>query len=129
MAGLTSQAVPLTDLVRIDESRVRSINIGRDGRDTIARGSYVLTIQARRTLRRLADGRHGRGGRAWTLTGPYGAGKSAFALYLLQVLCSQDLTGDAARQQLRTTDPELATALLTESDSRAVREKRFLSVA
>jgi hypothetical protein len=60
----------------------RSIHLERDLSDPNALEGYVLTGAARRALRRVVSG--GLGGtrqRAWTITGPYGTGKSAFALF------------------------------------------------
>ena len=43
---------------------------------------YVLTVTARETLRRVIAALEDEStSKAWTLTGPYGSGKSAFALF------------------------------------------------
>jgi hypothetical protein len=68
--------------VRPPSRFTRSVHLERDLFDPNALEGYVLTGAARRALRRLVSG--GLGGtrqRAWTLTGPYGTGKSAFALF------------------------------------------------
>ena len=63
----------------------RAINVERDSRKSSALEGYVITSTACAALERvceaLTDEESGRP-RAWTLTGAYGSGKSAFALFL-----------------------------------------------
>ena len=66
---------------------LRSVRLERDINEPDALDGYSLTAQARTVLRRmlaslLASGTE----RAWTLTGPYGSGKSAFTLFLTRLL-------------------------------------------
>jgi hypothetical protein len=56
----------------------------------------------------LANGSHSR---AWTVTGPYGVGKSAFAVFLTRLFCSGEETGETARGHLKKVDPKLAIQL------------------
>lgn len=77
----------LRDLITIAPRYARSINIERDSRSASALDGYIVTATAHRTLTRITgvladDLSH----RAWTLTGPYGSGKSAFALFLSNLL-------------------------------------------
>ena len=75
----------LADLVRVRPSGIRSINIERDLLEPELAMEYVLTGQARQTLSRIVDGvEPATSTRAWTLTGPYGSGKSYFGLFLLR---------------------------------------------
>jgi hypothetical protein len=79
--------VLLRDLISIAPRYARSINIERDARSPSALDGYIVTATAHRTLARitgsLADDLSQR---AWTVTGPYGSGKSAFALFLSNLL-------------------------------------------
>ena len=82
-------SVRLADLVEVRGRFHRSVHLPRDFEATTHHGKYfaspaILEI-ARRILAELGE-RHGT--RAWTLTGPYGTGKSAFALFLTQILAS-----------------------------------------
>lgn len=77
----------LRDLISIAPRYARSINIERDIGSASALDGYIVTATAHRTLLRIAgalgdDLSH----RAWTITGPYGSGKSAFALFLANLL-------------------------------------------
>lgn len=77
----------LRDLITIAPRYARSINIERDSRSASALDGYIVTATAHRTLERITaslsdDLSH----RAWTVTGPYGSGKSAFALFLSNLL-------------------------------------------
>lgn len=88
---------------------LRSVQIERDwqSRDVIAH--YVPTLQVRQVLRRLGDAlANGATDRAWTLTGPYGTGKSVFAAFTLQLLSAVDAAQSEAWRILRLHDSELA---------------------
>ena len=67
----------------------RAINLERDARTPSALDGYLITSTARTALERVCEGltddNRGRQ-RAWTFTGAYGSGKSAFALFLAGAL-------------------------------------------
>src|SRR5690606_33212206 len=46
--------------------------------------------------------------RAWTLTGPYGSGKSFFSLFLMNLACTTQSAHKETIERLRETDPILA---------------------
>lgn len=101
-----SPARPLSDLFRVRARFCRSINIIADVDDPEALAGYVVTPLTRAVLRRVGEGlRPGSRARAWSVTGPYGAGKSACALFLAKVL-GYPQSADA-RQMLRGIDAEL----------------------
>ncbi len=101
-----SEAKPLSDLFRVKARFCRSVNIVTDYSDTGALTGYIATPLSRTVLRRLTQGlKPGSQARAWSVTGPYGAGKSACALFLARVLGNpQD---PEARDLVRAADPEL----------------------
>jgi polynucleotide 5'-kinase involved in rRNA processing len=73
----------LSELITVAPRYTRAINLERDAATPGAIDGYTVTITAREFLGRLAQSLTApTGHRAWTLTGPYGSGKSAFALYL-----------------------------------------------
>jgi DNA replication protein DnaC len=75
----------------------RSAHLEKDFTAASQNGDYFLTPAARDALRRLAEGMsNGSPYRAWTLTGPYGVGKSAFAVFLTRLLCN----GGTSRQRV-----------------------------
>lgn len=90
----------------------RSISLERDYREALQNGGYIVTPTAREVLHRLVEGlANGSHSRAWTLTGPYGVGKSAFAVFLTRVFCSDDESGSMARTKLREADSQLCNSL------------------
>jgi len=81
-------AKSLADYFSVNRRYARSINLERDLESPEAVLGYVPTERAVEALKRmLAAITHQRPTRAWTLTGVYGTGKSAFAHYLA-ALCA-----------------------------------------
>src|SRR5579875_1534166 len=77
----------LSDKVNIKRRYFRSINVERDLRNPDAISGFVVTNKSVECLDRFATAFAAQeGNRAWTLTGPYGSGKSSFSLYLLSLL-------------------------------------------
>ncbi|MEK9878054.1 MAG: hypothetical protein VW684_15455, partial [Betaproteobacteria bacterium] len=101
----------------------RSVNIERDRESLEFTEFYVPTSRALRTIDQLIKVlEEGSRDRAWSLIGPYGSGKSSFALFLSRLL-NQDLSlSQPAVSLLKTASPELAAALISQ-------EPRFLVVS
>lgn len=101
---------PLRDLVPLPRRFHRSVHLPRDWQDAKnggAPGGYVVTEAIRETARQILDelaasGGNNAGGnagtRAWTLTGPYGAGKSSFLLFLADLLTRERPRHEEARR-------------------------------
>ena len=99
----------LSSIVSVRQSGVRSINIENDLLSAPIADGYVLTDQARQVLERMVN--RVNGGfttRAWTLTGPYGSGKSYFGLYLMNLLATHCRRIKWPIVQLRDVDRSLA---------------------
>ncbi len=82
----------LSELFNINGRFRRSAHLERDfySNEGVLDG-YVLTVSARETLDRVISAlENGNATRALSLTGPYGSGKSAFALYAAILLGSSD---------------------------------------
>ncbi len=77
----------LADIYAVKTRFHRSVDLVHDAGRSDALDGYLLTEQAGAVARRIAEGvitpSHER---AWALTGPYGTGKSAFALFLASLL-------------------------------------------
>ena len=89
----------LSEIIYPDMKITRSINIERDRGNISQLKEYHLTVKTLEILERFADALEGERVTAWSLTGPYGMGKSAFANYFLS------LTGEdqrAARKAAKT---------------------------
>jgi hypothetical protein len=83
----------------------RSVDLTRDFHSAPNIEGYVVTPTAQKVLGQVHESlTEDRPERAWTLTGPYGGGKSAFALFAAHVMRG---TPDAI-EHLRATDPALA---------------------
>ncbi|MBI5498933.1 MAG: hypothetical protein HY907_01715 [Deltaproteobacteria bacterium] len=102
-----------SDLVTVRTRYQRSVNLERDAGVAGALDGYVITPLVRTIVGRIGRGISAeRGTRSWSLTGPYGSGKSAFAVFLADLfgLSDSDPTR-AARALLERTDPTLAKDL------------------
>jgi len=99
----------LTKYIRVNTSYTRSINIERDLESSEGGRPYIPTSRALQTLSRIADTLHQNAAqRAWALIGPYGSGKSAFGLFLSNLLGGADkAAAKAACAVLEQADPGL----------------------
>jgi hypothetical protein len=103
----------LSSLVSVSASYTRSVNIERDSQSGSSSLNYIPTSRALRTLSTLTN-RFGASDqpRAWSLVGPYGSGKSSFALFLSQLLSDpKSEKSVAARQLLAKYEPDLVEAV------------------
>lgn len=109
---MSPKAAPLTNQVSIRPTYRRSINIERDT-GTAALDAYVPPARALETLRRITRAmREPTSVRAWSVTGPYGAGKSSLALFIDALLGGDgDPTRLTAERCLAQADPLLLTEL------------------
>ncbi|MBM4460949.1 MAG: hypothetical protein FJ011_24835, partial [Chloroflexi bacterium] len=99
----------LSSFVHVRPSGIRSINIERDLQQPSLANEYVLTAQARRTLARIVDGVDDLARtRAWTLTGPYGSGKSYFGLFVMNLMGASLPAHRQTLMELQKADPLLA---------------------
>ncbi|MBW3635427.1 MAG: hypothetical protein KY445_03040 [Armatimonadetes bacterium] len=100
---MTISPRPLHELVSVRARYSRSVHLARDWKSGVW-ADYHLTPAALETLRALQSTWERPADRALTLVGPYGSGKSAFALFLA-VLFSGDAPSHAL---LRERDAALA---------------------
>lgn len=91
----------------------RSVNVAFDVVDGGVGGRYVVTGCVQRTLERVLGAIvDDHGARAWTLTGPYGTGKSSFALFLASVLGGDRMASHGSLvAALRKSAPDLGRQL------------------
>ena len=79
--------IPLSDLFHVKGRFRRSVHLERDFYRENAIDGYVLTATAREMLSRVISTLENESSsKAWSLTGPYGSGKSAFALFAAKLL-------------------------------------------
>jgi hypothetical protein len=119
----------LSDYIYPDMNLARSINLERDFGKADVISDYKITAKTQEALGRFVDALQGERVSAWSLTGPYGMGKSAFVNYLMAItgpLGTQ--ASQIAMQKLKETDPDLHK-MLTSSMSRVVGDKGFFRVS
>ncbi len=102
----------LDALVTVTPRFARSVSLTRDAGRPDALAGYVLTPNGRAVFSRLAAALRGESStRSWSVTGPYGSGKSALSLLIAQSLAGDDKPLRAARAFLADADEALAPAL------------------
>ena len=104
-----NKTIPLSKLFHVTSRFHRSVHLERDFYTKNALDGYVLTVTARETLRRVIAALDNElTSKAWTLTGPYGSGKSAFALFIAKLLDdSESPTTQGALNLLKHGDKSL----------------------
>lgn len=122
-------AVPLHKLVTVNARFARSVSLVRDFDSPSALDGYILTPIGRDVLGRLQASLRGESAtRAWSLTGPYGAGKSAFALFVAQLLAGETRAREQAREFLKERGEDLWAGLFDKSGPFASKVKRLFPV-
>ena len=82
---------PLSNYFSLYRRYYRSVNLERDIAKPSAVQGYILTERASEALTRIASAfSNPEASRAWTMTGVYGTGKSAFAHYLTALCAPKD---------------------------------------
>lgn len=103
----------LASEVRVRPVFGRSVHLERDTPQPPLDG-YVPTARALATLERLASAMATpTNGRAWSITGPYGSGKSHFAAFLDALCGPPERNRTRAEALLATADPELCERFLS----------------
>jgi hypothetical protein len=103
-----NDSLGLDKLVVVSPRFARSVSLARDAYRIDALEGYILTPIGRDVLRRLASALRGESTtRAWSITGPYGTGKSAFALLAAQLLSGEERVRQQARKFLAASDENL----------------------
>ncbi|MDE2834415.1 MAG: hypothetical protein OXM02_07820 [Bacteroidota bacterium] len=94
--------------VSVAHSFQRSVSLIRDFYGPASQDDYIVTTKARQLIQRIVETLTTRAcGHAWSVTGPYGSGKSSFALFLAQLLRSNA----AAHSKLADADSLLERRL------------------
>ena len=78
-------------IIQLDTHYSRSINLERDADSRDILNAYIPTTRAIQTLDKIAETFNNKSApRAWSLVGPYGSGKSSFAVFLSHLLEDQE---------------------------------------
>lgn len=120
----------LQDYVRVRQRFARSANVERDAESDVV-GSYLPTARALDVADRVAAAiLDSTAGRAISVTGPYGSGKSSLALFLAALL--GPATAAARRRAdevLREADSALALRVARARDASGAAWKGFIRAA
>lgn len=106
-----TSATMLARQIRPRDDYLRAANIEAHQEQV---GHYIPTSRALEVLRRIVRSMDDSTvGRSWSLTGPYGAGKSSFALFLSTLLGPPGDLRTAAERGLQDADAALFEDLVT----------------
>ncbi|WP_321528566.1 hypothetical protein [Sedimenticola selenatireducens] len=96
----------LVDIINVKTHYTRSINMERDSDSMSVVEAYIPTTRALRTMRSMVEALSvDEAPRAWSLVGPYGSGKSSFAVFLTHLLSDPaSAASQAALKKLRSAD-------------------------
>ena len=116
----------LADHVRILPRFARSTNLERDAGQAQPLEGYVVTSRALEAVERiLVVASTQQAGGAWSLTGPYGSGKSSLALLLDALLGPDGATRDAAVGLLEAANVDMADLAWAAHDNHGTQEIGF----
>ncbi len=101
----------LKNQIFVNHSSTRSINIEYDIKNEKMLENYLFTPQVRLSINRIFSELKNSGSKSWTLTGPYGSGKSFFSLFIANLLTSPTRQQSKAISLLKQNDPILAELL------------------
>jgi hypothetical protein len=118
-AVVEMNSVKFAEIIKVKSRFGRSVNLERDFYSRVSLDGYVLTTTSRHALGRLVEAFFDEtASRAWTLTGPYGSGKSTFALFAAKVLDYKSPADSwQARNLIKVKDKELWAKLFEVEDS------------
>lgn len=102
--------MPMSELISVSSRFQRSVHLERDFYAGEAVNGYLVTRGSLAALRLLTRGSADAAYRAQTISGPYGSGKSALAMYFARLLEKSSV--DGLRETARTRLGELAEQLL-----------------
>lgn len=99
----------VNSFVKISERLAKSANVERDS-EKVSFENYVITGRVQDLLRQMAKGMISpKAGRAFSITGPYGTGKSSFAIFLNALFSDTDSSSfQEAIEALEKVDASLA---------------------
>ena len=101
----------LSNVITVNANYTRSINLERDCDSTALIESYIPTSRSIYALQKTLSTLETEGDmpRAWSLVGPYGSGKSSFAVFLSHLLANPETpTTQTALNILNNTNTALA---------------------
>ena len=96
----------LADAITVESRFARSANLERDIAQREPLDGYIVTARALDVIERITTAAaQGQAGGAWSLTGPYGSGKSSLALLLDAALGEASVTRQVAQRLIDDASP------------------------
>lgn len=95
----------LADVLRVRSQFARSANLERDAENVEPLDGYVVTARALDVVERVTAAALGTAGGAWSITGPYGSGKSSLALLLDAAFGSPGRARECALTKISDASP------------------------
>ena len=118
----------ISDYVGVTPRFLRSVNLFNDWKRSDSFAGYIITPNVVEAFEQLNNGLLQKNGqRAFTLIGPYGTGKSAFAVFLCQLLAQLNAGHSDAISLLADSYPKLAKQI--EKINKDKGGKGFLPIA
>lgn len=116
----------LADHIRVAGRFARSANVERDIAATEPLDGYVVTARALDVVERVASAAaDGAAGGAWSLTGPYGSGKSSLALLLDAAWGGDSAPRRAALKLIAEASPAAAKQIAAGHERHGTHESGF----
>ena len=116
----------LADYVSVRPRFARSANVERDSGRPEPFDGYAVTGRALDVIERMTSvALSGRSGGAWSLTGPYGSGKSSLALLLDAAFGRGVQVRNVALDRIAEASPEAAEAVRAVHDRHGTRRRGF----
>lgn len=101
----------LSEFISVRRRFLRSVNLEQDFGTANPLEGYLITTSGLAALERILEGVHRTHARAFSITGSYGSGKSAFALFASKVLAFGNDAPNAPRARIVQQQPELRERL------------------
>ncbi|MDE0678211.1 MAG: hypothetical protein OXH42_12890 [Acidimicrobiaceae bacterium] len=115
----------LADVLTVRSQFARSANFERDAESTESLDGYVVTSRALDVVSRVADTASGPAGGAWSVTGPYGSGKSSLGLLLDAAFGPPGIARERALGKILEASTAAGDAVLQALSNHRARSKGF----
>ena len=115
----------LADVLTVRSQFARSANFERDAESAESLDGYVVTARALDVVGRVADTAAGPAGGAWSVTGPYGSGKSSLGLLLDAAFGSPGIARERALDKISEASSAAREAVLEALSNHQARSHGF----
>ena len=107
----------LNEIITVSSKFCRSINISQDFNNVDILKNYITSSSTEDVIRNIFENINQNGQSAFTLTGPYGAGKSSFALVLSSLFSENATLQKLAKKIVGRKNSTLVNKILKKNES------------